>query len=154
MFLEVITMQSKKATAPCIIGEGTLFNKRDMIRALETLENVKYSDLVDNKVVSKGEGIVIKVFASKENATLVVNEALFINVLSFKYLHFSSTRRGETVLELINDSRVLQLIPQREDSKTVGSRLNRNVFPNREVDYDEEEICASILDDLMEEEED
>lgn len=149
-------MQNKinKATAPCIIGEGTLFNKRDMIRALETVENVTYYDIVDNRMVSSGEGTVLKVFANKENATLILNGVLFINVSSFKYLHFTPDKGGQLIIDLVNDSRTLRLIPAEEKAKSINSRLTKNVLASEEENYSDEEACASILDELMDEDED
>lgn len=149
-------MQNKinKATAPCIIGEGTLFNKRDMIRALETVESVTYYDIIDNQVVSRGEGAVLKVFANKENATLILNGVLFINVSSFRYLHFAPDKRGQMIIDLVNDSRTLRLIPSEEKAKPINSRLSRNILASEEENYGDGEACASMLDELMDEDED
>jgi hypothetical protein len=134
-----------------MVSEGTLFNKRDMMRALETIEGVTYFDIMDDQVISKGSGVLMKVFASKDNATLVVNGSLFINVFSFDYLHFSSNRRGKAVVDLIKESRVLRLIPH-EDTKSSG-KLSASSVSRKDDLYDEEEPCASLLDDLMEDEE-
>jgi hypothetical protein len=151
--LEVASVQNQfnKSNAPCIVSEGTLFNKRDMMRALETIEGVTYLDMIDDQVISKGSGVLIKVFASKDNATLVVNGSLFINVFSFDYLHFNSGKKGKPVLDLIKESRILRLIPH-EDAKS-SAKLSASSVSRKDDLYDEEEPCASLLDDLMEDEE-
>lgn len=143
-----------KATAPCIVGEGTLFNKRDMIRALETVENVTYLDIVDERIVSGGDGIVLRVFSNKENATLILNGALFINVSSFNYLHFGPDKEGRATLDLVNNSRILRLIPHQENQKSISSRLSRRYLCDEDTELSEEEACASMLDDLIDEDED
>ncbi len=142
-----------KSNAPCIVSEGILFNKRDMIRALETIENVTYYDIVDRQTVSKGEGVILKVFASKENSTLILNGSLFINVFSFDYLQFSpGKKKGQTVVELVKDSRTLRLIPQEEDIKN-PAKLSASNLCRKNGFYDEEEPCPSMLDDIVDEDE-
>ena len=39
-------MDHDHALAPCLIGRGTLADPRDMLRALETLENLEYRFVV------------------------------------------------------------------------------------------------------------
>ena len=116
--------KQQNSPAPCFIGEGTLVNKRDMMRVLETLENVKYQYRVDNRTITRGEGVVVRVFAGTDGATLVANGCLFLNVLSFDYLHFHQTSRGRTVVELNSDSRVLKLVPLDEDGRPSEATLH------------------------------
>ena len=143
-----------KATAPCIINEGTLVNKRDMIRAVETLECVTYYDILDGGVISQGDGVLVKIFASKDSATLIVNGSIFLNVLSFDHLHFSSRPDGETVIELINGARILRLIPREEDPKLMA-RVNQNAFAYETESMDSDGACAQhLLDDIGELDED
>lgn len=130
--------------APCIVNEGTLINRKDMMRALETLESVKYTYIVDSDVISEGEGVVVKVFSSKETSTLVVNGCLFLNILSFNYLHFFTNEEGSTTIELVENSRTIQLSPIEDDSRRVN-RINREIFPT--VRYDGE-IPAELFDEI------
>ncbi len=95
--------------APCIINEGTIYHKKDMLRALETFESLDYHYIVDGKSVASGCGELIKVFASKNSATMIVNDSVFINVLSFSYLNFKQLDNRRTELELIAESRSLKL---------------------------------------------
>lgn len=143
-----------KATAPCIINEGTLVNKRDMIRAVETLECVTYCDILDDQVISQGDGVLVKIFASKDSATLIVNGSIFLNVLSFDHLHFASPPEGEAVIDLVNGTRILRLIPREEDPKLMA-RVNQNAFAYESESVDTDGACAQhLLDDLSDLEED
>lgn len=139
---------SYKGNAPLIVGEGTLVNKRDMIRALETLECVTYYDIVDKKIVSKGDGVVIKVFASKDSSTLIINGSIFVNVLSFDHLHFYPGDDGESIVDLILNSRMLRLVPREENPKLM-SRINQNAFAYEEEGAEgEDAVAQQLLDDL------
>ncbi len=139
-------------TAPCIVNEGTLINKKDMMRALETLENVKYVYAIDGKIVSQGEGAVVKIFSSRETSTLIVNGCIFINVLSFDYLRFSPHKKGLTKIELVGDAQVLKLIPLEEDVKKL-MRSNRDLLASGQLGFDEESH-AQLFDDFGDDEED
>lgn len=132
-----------EASAPCIVGEGTLINRKDMLRALETLESVKYTYLVDGNVISQGEGVVVKVFSSPETSTLVINGCLFLNILSFNYLRFFPHDNNLTTIELVEDSRILQLTPIEEDTRRMN-RLNREIFATGRYD---EEAPAELFDE-------
>lgn len=116
-----------KITAPCIINDGTLINKKDMIRALETFECVNYYDFIGNKCHAKGEGIVIKVFASKDSATLIINCSVFLNVMSFEYLDFKHGKNGEAIVELFSGNRRLKLVSKDEDPRLL-SKINHNTY--------------------------
>jgi hypothetical protein len=150
-------LNEPKKCAPCIVNEGILLNKKDMLRALDTLENVIYYDVLDEKVISSGKGLVVKVFSSRDSSTIVLNETLFINVNSFKYLTFNVDEEGKTALELINDSRILRLIPCNEEPEQKQSnRLIQKSINNNEDFYydDEEETFASLSDEFNDSEED
>lgn len=131
--------------APCIISQGTLFNKRDMIRSLDTLETVNFIDNVNGEVFNQGKGTVARVFASKENATLILNGALFINVNSFEYLSFETDDSGKCVFKLFNDTRNLILIPI-ASPRPASYRPRQGVLFSND-DLLEEEPCVSLMDD-------
>lgn len=134
----------RETPAPCIVNEGILINRKDMLRALETLESVKYAYVVDGNVISQGEGVVVKIFSSSETSTLVVNGCLFINILSFNYLRFYVQDNGLTTIELVEDSKTLQLTPIEEDTRRVN-RVNREVFSTGRYD---EEAPAELFDEI------
>ncbi|HZD60782.1 MAG TPA: hypothetical protein VE439_10070 [Anaerolineae bacterium] len=132
-----------EASAPCIVDEGTLINRKDMLRALETLESVKYTYIVDGDVISQGEGVVVKVFSSPETSTLVINGCLFLNILSFTYLRFFPHDNNLTTIELVGDSTILRLTPIEEDGGKL-SRISREVFTASRFD---EETPAELFDE-------
>lgn len=133
-----------ESLAPCIVDEGILINKKDMRRALETLEAVKYTYLVDGTVMGKGEGVVVKVFSSTDTSTLVVNGCLFLNILSFNYIRFFAEDSGQTTIELVEDSRTLRLTPIEEDTRRL-SKINREIFATGRYD---EEVPAELFDEI------
>lgn len=136
--------EMRTKTAPCMINEGTLISKRDMVRALETLECVWYSDFFNNKLLSKGEGILLKVIACPDSSTIILNGSIFINVYSFEYLHFYPGKEDITTVDLVADSRVLRLTPK-EDNPKLLAKMNRTAY-----DYDDfcdgTSYCANLKD--------
>lgn len=150
--LELYDMNRPKneQLAPCIICEGTIYHKKDMLRALETFENLRYEYVVDGRPVAQGKGILLKVFASKNSATLIINNNIFVNVLSFRYLNFRTRSDGQTEIELMADSRNLKLISVDEDVKPFKS--NRESLPT--VDQFDDEETFALLEDGESDEED
>ncbi len=132
-----------QTSAPCIVNEGILINKKDMLRALETLESVKYTYFVDGNVIGQGEGVVVKVFSSQDTSTLVINGCLFLNILSFNYLRFYAQDNGLTTIELIEDSKILRLISIEDDVRRI-TRVNREIFAGSRYD---EETPAELFDE-------
>jgi hypothetical protein len=63
----------------------------------------------------QGEGYVMEVFEDPHAATLVANQTLYLNVHSFDYLSLdtdlSCSSSPTAVLDLVQDNRVLRLIP-------------------------------------------
>lgn len=137
--------QRKNSNAPCIVNEGTLINKKDIIRALETLENVAYEYRVDSKIMARGEGWILKIFASRESSTLIINDCIYINIMSFDYLRFGRNKNGQTVIELVNDTCCLKMTAL-EESQRIIEKIERNILSHRRT-VDEEEICPYLLED-------
>ncbi|MEM8641214.1 MAG: hypothetical protein AAGG51_20720 [Cyanobacteria bacterium P01_G01_bin.54] len=102
---------SHSLPAPCIIDKGIVVNKDDMTRLLNTLSRVSYIHSLDHQMQSEGEGFVLEVFADPTQATLVANHGLCLNVLSFDYLELHQSPNRETYYDLVQDNRVLRLIP-------------------------------------------
>jgi len=103
-------MDQMRPLAPTMIGRGTLSNFRDMLRALETIENVEYRYVVHGEVVSEGSAALVKLMADPESATLVVNECLFLNVASFRYLDFEQDEQDKWRFVLYGDEVTLDLV--------------------------------------------
>lgn len=135
--------QPRHNSAPCIINEGTLVNKRDMLRTLETLDGVGYVHTVDGQVISSGRALVVQVFASRETSTLLVNNCLFVNVASFDYLRFWQ-EEGTTKIALHQGSMVLTLTPLTDNEPKPPSRFARQMFPD---DVFDEETFVLLEED-------
>src|SRR4028118_1807135 len=97
--------------APCIIDTGIIINKQDIGRLLTDLTRVRYIHTLDGKLQNEGEGYVMEVFAAPNRSTLIANQALYLNVQSFDYLHLSQSPEKEAYFDLIQDNRQLRLIP-------------------------------------------
>lgn len=100
-----------RVSAPCIIDTGIVVNKLDMQKLLVDLGRVRYLHIQDGQVCSEAEGYVLEVFASEQQATLVANHALYLNVNSFDYLELKQSPEKETYFDLVEDGRLLRLIP-------------------------------------------
>ena len=142
-------MKRRMDMAPCFIDEGTIYQKKDMLRALETLENIEYEFLIEGEVVRSGKGALCKVFASRNSATLIINNCVFVNVLSFDYLNFRSDDKKTTV-DLIEDNRILKLLTIDEEVKAPST--NREMLASVDQ-FDDEETFALLEDGDAEEEE-
>ncbi|NJN72684.1 MAG: hypothetical protein HC799_07665 [Limnothrix sp. RL_2_0] len=101
--------RSSHLPAPCIISSGIIVNKSDIKRLLQDLAWVRYTHFLDGEQQSIGEGWVVEVFDDVKQATLVVNQSLYLNLHSFDYLHLKEAEDGKTYFELVQDNRVLRL---------------------------------------------
>ena len=97
--------------APCIIDTGTVVNKQDMQQILADLSRVRYIHTQDGVLASEGEGYVLDVFADPQRSTLIANHAIYLNVYSFDYLELGQSDDQESWFDLIQDDRLLRLIP-------------------------------------------
>lgn len=117
-------MDPMRPLAPCLIGRGTLANYRDMLRALETLESVKYRFSVHNDLMHEGEAQLVKLMADGESSTLIVNGCLFLNVASFRFLDFEQNEEAAWVFTMHGDGSTLELtaLPETEDDESAATR--------------------------------
>jgi hypothetical protein len=97
--------------APCLIDNGVVVNKTDMLRLLQDLGQVRYRHLQDEVAIAEGHGLVMEVFADNQQATLVANHTLYINVYSFDCLEIGNTDIDGNYFDLVQDSRRLRLMP-------------------------------------------
>jgi hypothetical protein len=104
-----------RLAAPCIIEQGILINKDDIKRALSDLGQVDYCYQLDGKCQRSGQGWILDVFSDAKQATIVMNQSLYLNVNSFDYLQLGVNAQGQTVLDLWQDDRQLRLIPLDSD---------------------------------------
>jgi len=103
-------MDQKRPLAPTLVGRGTLSNYRDMLRALETIENVEYRYVVHGEPIEEGTAALVKLMADPDSATLIVNDCLFLNVASFRYLDFERRDDERWRFMLFGDDASLELI--------------------------------------------
>lgn len=103
-------MDTHRPLAPTLISKGTLSDYRDMLRALETLENLEYRYIVDGETVDEGQAALVKLMAEPESSTLIVNGCLFLNVASFRYLDFEPAADDRWSFILHGDGSVLELV--------------------------------------------
>jgi len=82
-----------------------------MHRLLSDLSRVRYCYLQDDRLQSENEGYVMEVFADPQRSTLVANHTLYLNVHSFDYMELSQSPDGYPCFNLIQDCRMLRLIP-------------------------------------------
>jgi hypothetical protein len=111
-------MNADNQLAPCLIGRGTTANPADMLRALETLENVEYRFTTHGEVTDEGAAALVKLMADSESATMVVNGCLFLNIFSFRYLDFEPSDSERWRFTLHGDSLTLELVSVPESDET------------------------------------
>ncbi|MGF1458606.1 MAG: hypothetical protein ACFBSG_06215 [Leptolyngbyaceae cyanobacterium] len=97
--------------APCLVDHGIVVNKADMLRLLNDLGQVAYTDVHFKDVLSQGTGYVMDVFAEPGVSTLVANQSLYLNVCSFDYIQLEKLPDDKACFKLYQDSRCLQLVP-------------------------------------------
>ncbi len=97
--------------APCIVDQGIVYQKQDMQRLLQELGQVCYCHSEAGETLSEGQGLVREVFADERRSTMVAHHALYLNVHSFDYLELGVSPDGETLFDLVQDTRRLRLVP-------------------------------------------
>ena len=110
---------------------------RDMLRALETLENLDYRYLVVGEEVDSGRASLVKLMADPDSATMVVNGCLFLNVSSFRYLDFERGPADGWRFVLHGDDTLLELlsVPETEEEALLAKRphlLSEETVPDFE----------------------
>jgi len=71
---------------PCMVDRGVIFEKPDMVRLLQGLDHVEYTEYLKGKPLITREGYVIEIFEDEREATLFFNRRIHINVNSFEYI--------------------------------------------------------------------
>lgn len=107
---------SSHLPAPCIVDNGIVINKTDMLRLLKGLRHVRYIHRQDDEITSTGEGRVMEAFSDPSQATLVANHSLYLNVYSFDYLELLSSGE-DTTFALVQDNRCLCLTPIAQEAE-------------------------------------
>lgn len=103
--------REQKNRRPCIVDTGVLVHRRDMARILRDLVRVRYVDLFEGEVTAHGEGQVVSIFSSEEGSTIVFNERIYLNLNTFEYARLGKDPEGASCIELVDEPRVLRLVP-------------------------------------------
>jgi hypothetical protein len=112
--------------APCIIESGIIVNKEDIKRLINDLTQVLYIHSLDGIIQNQGQGWILEVFNDSTQATIVINNSLYINIQSFDYLQLNQVSPQESHFDLVQDNRKLTLIPlvtpsqEQQNSKNIG----------------------------------
>lgn len=110
--------------APCVIESGILVNKEDIKRLINDLTQVRYIHSLDGIIQNQGQGWILEVFNDKNQATVVINNSLYINLQSFDYLQLTQVSPQESHFDLVQDNRKLTLIPLVTASQEVQTSKN------------------------------
>lgn len=98
--------------APCLVDTGIVINKIDMVRVLQHLGRVRYVHTQEEQVLREGQGYIVEVFSDPQQATLVANSTLYLNVNSFDYMEMGQLDDAHPWFDLIQDNRCLRILPQ------------------------------------------
>jgi hypothetical protein len=110
--------------APCFIERGTVTEHIDMMRALDTVESMRFKQVVDGELVAEGEATLVKLSAD-DTSTMLVNGCLFLNVSSFRYLTFENQADGTCRFELVKEGMSMSIEPRDEPRTEEGETAVR-----------------------------
>jgi hypothetical protein len=113
-----------ESLAPCFIERGTITEHIDMMRALDTVEGLRFKQIVDGELVAEGEATLVKLSAD-DTSTMLVNGCLFVNVSSFRYLTFENQADGMCRFELVREGMSLTIEPRDEPRTEEGEVVVR-----------------------------
>jgi hypothetical protein len=141
----------KSLPAPCIVDTGIIVNQDDISRLLENLCLVRYIHTIDFQVQNEGRGWLQEIFSDPYQSTLIANGNLYINLQSFDYLQLSKSPDNETYFDLIQDNRVLRLIPiarstqdlnsaKSIDAATIETMVSDALSARLDVQFDDDEF--------------
>jgi hypothetical protein len=109
-----------------------------MQRALSDLGQVNYYYQLDGISQAQGQGWILDVFSDPQQATIVTNQSLYLNVNSFDYLEISLDNQGKTIVDLWQESRQLRLMP-------LDGWLNPRGNHGQLMSLDLEELVAEVV---------
>jgi hypothetical protein len=135
--------------APCVIESGILVNKEDIKKLINDLTHVRYIHRLDGCIQNEGKGWILEVFNEPNQATMVVNSSLYINIQSFDYLQINQVSPKEAHFQLVQDNRTLTLIPLVPTNQE--PQINKDLsFENLEAMLSE--VLAAKLDVQLDDE--
>lgn len=117
--------REQKNRRQCVVDAGVLYHRRDMARILRDLVRVRYVDLHGDEVAATGEGQVVSIFASDDSSTIVFNERIYLNLNTFDYARLGKDPDGASCIDLVDEHRILRLIPLPWESFDAPSSLGQ-----------------------------
>lgn len=147
-------MNSSESQIPCIVDRGVIFNKHDMIRVLQGLDQVEYTEIIENNIHVKREGFIVEIFEDPQEATIFLNRRIYINVNSFEYIRINydsseeaAKEKNSYCIELVMPGRTINLRPLTDPIDNPNSliaeveerrRNNLNVWEEVVAEVDED----------------
>lgn len=138
-------MERTNQLSSCLVHNGTVSSPRDMIRALETIEGLTYTQIVDGSTLAEGHATLVKLMVEPGAATILVNGCLFLNVLSFGHLTFETDSNGDCTFDLVGDGMRLVLVPTADTEETAAATSPRVARLIEVESYDPD--AYAMLDD-------
>jgi hypothetical protein len=126
-----------------------IVNKDDMRRLLNDIGRVHYIHIIDGKIHSEDDGLILEVFSHTSQSTLIANHSIYLNLESFDYLQLNKTDESQSCFDLIQDNRKLRLIPltnylQEQDNikdldpETFEAMMTEVLSAKLDLDFDDE----------------
>ncbi len=147
-------MNSSESQIPCIVDRGIIFNKRDMIRVLQGLDQVEYIEIIENTPQVKREGFIVEIFEDETEATIFLNRRIYINVNSFEYIRINYDSSEEAAqekraynIELSMPGRIITLRPLTDPIDNPTSLIAEVEERRRNSLTGWEEVVAEVDDD-------
>lgn len=138
---------------PCIVDEGIIANRRDMVRVLRDLGHVRYADLVGDEVRASGEGVISHVFSHEAAATIVANKRLYLNVNGFDFLRLARVGEDGAAFDLVCEERTLRIEPL-SDPLRDGGAIEETTYVSAEAlngimgaQLSEEDLAELFMDE-------
>lgn len=136
----------------CIVDEGVLVQRRDMVRILRDLGQVRYQEWRRDRLCRQGEGVIVDVTSNDRSATVVLNKRLYLNVNAFDYLQLGCDEAGGAWVDLVSDGLTLRLIPLSDPMESPMLGAGEPAVPRGALDRLFGESFAEVyLDDDFEE---
>ncbi|MDJ0625566.1 MAG: hypothetical protein QNJ31_04275 [Candidatus Caenarcaniphilales bacterium] len=93
---------------PCLVDRGVIFNKKDIVRLLQGLDHVEYTEYSNGQTLVQREGYVVEIFEDSHEASLFFNRRIHINVNSFEYLkvNYNFNNQNKKKLDIVSPSTI------------------------------------------------
>jgi hypothetical protein len=136
-----------RVPAPCIINVGTIVHKHDMLRVLSRLNHVSYTHVCHGESRSQGIATLVEVINDPQQATLLANHLLHLNISSFDYLELRQGDEQQTQFVLVRGDEELCLESIEHPTDDEIAALDHNqTFSDSSLEFALAHIIAAKLD--------